>query len=60
MKLLNQSFSFRVKTRLLERGDSVAALARRLRFDRASCSLVIHQRRRMPRVEAAIRKELGL
>lgn len=60
MKPRNQSFSLRVKIRLLERNDTVKALAARVGFDRASCSLVIHQRRRMPRVEAAIRKELGL
>jgi hypothetical protein len=55
---LNISQSSRI--RLILRGQSITALAGKLGFDRASVSLTIHGRRRMPKVEAAIRKELGL
>ena len=58
--LNDRPFSEQCQIRLLERNDTVKAPATRVGFDRASCSLVIHQRRRMPRVEAAIKKDLGL
>lgn len=55
-----QTFYLRAKIRLLERGQTISDLARMLGFDRASISLVIHGRRRMPGVEAEVRRELGL
>jgi len=60
MKTKTQSFSHSAKIQLIYRGMSVSGLARTLGFDRASVSLVIHGRRKMPRVEAAVRKALAL
>lgn len=53
-------FSAQAKIRLIQRQESVTALARRIGFPRNSVSLAIHGRRRMPRIERAVRKELGL
>lgn len=55
-----ETFSVTVRKRLLERGQSILGFSEELGYPRNSVSLVIHQRRRMPKVEAAIRKELGL
>lgn len=60
MKTRKQTFWESAKIRLIKRRQSIQALADHLGFDRASVSLVIHGRRRMPGVEAAVRKELGL
>lgn len=60
MKASNQSFGQSVKIRLIQRHESVTALSRRLGYSRTNVALVIHGRRRMPRIERAVRKELGL
>lgn len=60
MTVRNQKFYESAKIRLIQRGQSITALALNLGFDRASVSLVIHGRRKMPGVERAVRKELGL
>lgn len=60
MKAANQSFGQSVKIRLIERHESVTTLARKIGFPRNSVSLAIHGRRRMPRIESAVRRELGL
>lgn len=58
---LNEDFPVAAKTRLIHRGMSVTALAEKIRKNRATVSLVINQHsRKFPKVEAAIRKELGL
>lgn len=49
-----------IRTELVRRNWTVSSLADRIRKPRNSVSLAIHQRRRMPHVEAAILKELGL
>jgi hypothetical protein len=56
-----QSFSESAKIRLIQRGMTVTALAAKIKKSRTNVSLVIHGRRyQMPKVEAAVRKELGL
>lgn len=60
MKALNLSFGQSVKIRLIQRHETVAGLARQIGRPRNSVSLVIHERRRIPGVELAVRKELGL
>jgi len=60
MKLRTQSFSESAKIRLIKRGMSIAALARRLGYNRSTVSLMIHGRRKLSGVEAAVKKELGL
>lgn len=52
--------SIAARKRLLDRGQSVTDFAESIGEKRNSVSLVIHGRRRMPGVEAAVRKELGL
>ena len=60
MKTRTQTFGQSVKIRLIERHESVTALAGRLGLPRNSVSLAIHGRRRLPRIERRIREELGL
>jgi plasmid maintenance system antidote protein VapI len=60
MNAKKQSLSRSAKVQLIYRGQSVTSLAMALGFDRSSVSLVIHGRRKMPRVEAAVRKALDL
>lgn len=60
MKTRKQSFWQSAKIRLIERGESITALAMRIGYPRNTVSLAIHERRHMPKVELAIRKELGL
>ena len=50
----------RIRIELVRRNWSVSDLARRINRPRNSVSLVIHQRRSIPAVETAVRKELGL
>ena len=57
---LRDGFGQSVKIRLIQRHESVTALARRIGFPRNSVSLAIHGRRRMPRIETAIRQDLGI
>lgn len=60
MRTRNQSFGQSAKIRLIERHETVSGLARRLGLPRNSVSLAIHGRRNLPRIETAVRKELGL
>ena len=55
-----QSFSQSAKIRLIERDLTISALAKKLRKNRTNVSLVINQRRRLPKLELEIRKELDL
>lgn len=50
----------RIRIELVRRNWSVSDLAGRINRPRNSVSLVIHQRRSIPAVETAVRKELGL
>jgi hypothetical protein len=60
IKPIKPSFSKSAKIRLIEREMTVGQLAEKIGFNRWNVSLTIHQRRRFPRIEAAIRKELDL
>lgn len=53
-------FAVRVKTRLVEREETVTGFAQRIGFARNSVSLAIHGRRHLPAVEGAIRMALDL
>ena len=53
-------FSQSAKIRLIERGQTITEIAKKLGYDRASVSLVIHQRRKMSGLENDLRKELGI
>lgn len=60
MKSRTPTFSQSAKIRLIQLGISVTELAERVGSNRTNTSLVIHQSRRLPKLEAKIRKELGL
>ena len=49
-----------IRTELVRRNWSVSDLAARINRPRNSVSLVIHQRRKIPAVENAVRKELAV
>jgi plasmid maintenance system antidote protein VapI len=53
-------FTKAVRLELIHRNWSVNDLARAICRPRNSVSLVIHERRRIPSVEAAVRKELSV
>lgn len=60
MRTQKQSFGQSAKIRLIQRGLSVTGLANLIGRPRNSVSLVIHERRRIPAVQKAVREELGL
>lgn len=57
-KPLQQKFFLRVKTQLLHRGMTITELAEKIGYKRNTVSLVIHERRKMPKVREAIVNEI--
>ena len=55
-----QNFSQSAKIRLVELQMTVTGLAKKVGANRTNVSLVIHQRRHKPKLEAKIRRELDL